>query len=65
MIWHQGICIKTEGIAGFVFRKVGEIRLKIGLVQEDRLFLVSPSNHMVESAGKMNAGSPSHETLVA
>jgi hypothetical protein len=35
------------------------------LVQEDRLFLVSPSNHMVESAGKMNAGSASHETLVA
>lgn len=65
MILHQGISIKMGRESGFVFRKVGEISLKIGFVQEDRLFLITPGDHMVEGAGKMNTGFPSHEALVA
>lgn len=65
MILHQGISIKMEREPGFVFHKVGEINLKIGFVQEDRLFLITPGDHMVEGAGKMNTGFPSHEAFVA
>jgi len=64
MIFHQGICVKMEGISGFVFRKVGEISLKISFVQEDGLLLISPGNHMVEGSGKMNTRFSSHEDLV-
>ncbi len=40
MIFHHGICMKMEGISGFVFRKAGEIGLKISFVQEDGLLLI-------------------------
>ena len=65
MILHQGLSIKMEREPGFVFGKGGEIGLKIGLVQEDRLFLITPGDHMVEGAGKLNTGFPRHEALVA
>jgi len=65
MILHQSISIKMEREPGFVFGKGGEIGLKIGLVQEDCLFLITPGDHMVEGAGKLNTGFPRHEALVA
>lgn len=65
MILHQGISIKTGRESGFVFRKVGEISLKIGFVQKDSLFLITPGYHMVEGAGKMNTGFSSHEAFIA
>ena len=63
MIFHQSIGVQMER-SGFVFRRIEEISLKISFVQEDGLLLISPGDHMAESAGKMNARFPSHEDLV-
>ena len=63
-LYRAGICIKIEGISGFVFRRIEEISLKICFVQEDGLFLISPGDHMIESPGEMNTRFPSHENLV-
>ncbi len=60
MIPHQGKGIKVEGIFALVFGDVSEIGSKIPLIQKNRLFLVPPTDYVVEGTGEINPGSSSH-----
>jgi hypothetical protein len=65
VIFHERIGIQMEGELPLVLRQVGKIGLKIRPVEEDALSLISPGDHVVEGAGKMNSGFPRHEEAIA
>ncbi len=61
MVLHQCVGVKIKRIFGFTVGKLAKEFLEILFVTKYPLSVVSPADHMVESAGKMNPRSASHK----
>jgi hypothetical protein len=58
MVPHKRIGIKTKGIPRLVFRKKRKVFLKILLVHEDILPLVSPGDNMIQGVSEPGVSVP-------
>ena len=65
MIPHECIGIKIKWIPNFIFGKKRKIDLKVLLLQEDILPLVTSGNDMIKGVREMNSRPPSHVDLLS
>ncbi len=65
MLWHQCVGVKQKTKADFVFPQKAYIPFIILRISKDLLTPISPGNHMIKSAGKLNPWFPCHVIAIA